>query len=242
MDRLQNKRFWLGGGAFAALLIVAVGWFMFIGPEMSSASDLRSQAAATRQQNALLQLKVTALQKKSTQLPRYTASLKTALATLPFDSGMPAFTRQLSAQAEANHVSITSVIVGSFTAISAGATPAAGATDPATATPTTGATATTPPTATIGTTATAGGLYSAQVTIQSTGALVHQLGLLNDIRITGPRRALLNSVQLTPGAGAKVSSIDGSASFSTQLTVFSAPQSAGQIAELNKLLSGKIGN
>ena len=236
MDRLQNKRFWLGGGAVAALLIVALGWFMFIGPEMSSASDLRNQAAAARQQNALLQLKVTSLQKKSTQLSRYTDSLKTALSALPFDSGLPAFTRQLSAQANSHQVSITSVVVGGITAIAAGA-PVATTTDPASAAPTTSTT--TPP---VGTNTAGGGLYSVAVTVQSSGTLARQLAFINDIRTAGPRRAMVNSAQLTPGVGAKESSIDAMVAFTTQLTVFSAPQPPAKIAALTKLLSGKIGN
>jgi hypothetical protein len=241
MDHLQNKRFWLGGGAIAALLIVALGWFMFIGPERSSASDLRSQAAATRQQNALLQLSVTSLQKKSTQLSRYTSSLKTGLSALPFDSGLPAFTRQLSAQAKAHQVSVTSVVVGGITAIAAGGTagaPAAtSATDPTSSAPTTSTT-----TPTVGTNTATGGLYSVQVTVQSTGTLARQLAFINDIRTAGPRRAMVNSAQLTPGVGAKESSIDGLAAVTTQLTVFSAPQPPAKIAALNKLLRGKIGN
>lgn len=237
MDRLQDKRVWLGGGAVAALLILAVGWFMFVGPERSSADDLRSQAAATQQENSVLQSKVRSLQVKSTQLAKYTSSLKAALEALPVDSGLPAFTRQVSAQAKANGVAVSSVVVGGVAAVAAAA-PVAPATA---ATGATSASSTTPTPAAVTATA-AGGLFSVQVTIQSNGTLAHQLAFINDIRTAGPRRALINSTQVTPGTGAKEASIDGAASFTTQLTIFSAPQSPEQIAQLNKLLSGKIGN
>lgn len=241
MERLQDKRVWLGGGAVAALLIVAIGWFMFIGPELSSTSDLHAQAAATRQQNSQLQLRVKSLQVKSTQLDRYTKSLNDALAALPFDSGLPAFTRQLSSQAAANHVAVTSVAVGGITSVAPAVATAPGTTDPASATDPTSTATTAPTPGAAGTTA-AGGLFSVQVTVQSSGSLAHQLAFLNDIRTAGPRRALLTSTQFTPGLGSKVASIDGSAALTTQLTIFSAPQTPEQIAQLKKLLSGKIGN
>ncbi len=248
MKRLQNKRVWLGGGAGAALLIIAVAWFMFIGPELSSASALQSQAAATRQQNAVLQAKLGELQVKSSKITKYTASLKAALSALPYDSGLPAFTRQLSAQARVDEVAISGVVVGSVSAVVAaapavggvapavaGAAPAAPA--PATPTDTTGATPTTP----IGPTSAAGSLYSVLVTIESKGTLVHQLGFLHDVRTAGPRRVLITSSQIVAGAG-KGGSIDRAAVFTTQLTIFSAPQSPAQVVQLNKLLSNKIGH
>ncbi len=247
MKRLQDKRVWLGGGAGAALLIVAVAWFMFIGPELSSASALQSQAAATRQQNSVLQAKLGELQVESTKITKYTASLKAALSALPYDSGLPAFTRQLSAQARVDRVAISSVVVGSVTAVVpavpavAGAAPAVAGAAPAAPATDTGAAAPTTPTTPIGPTSAAGSLYSVQVTIESKGTLVHQLGFLHDVRTAGPRRVLITSSQIVAGA-VNGASIDRAAVFTTQLTIFSAPQSPAQIVQLNKLLSNKIGH
>jgi hypothetical protein len=223
MARQQDKRVWLGGGAFAAVFIIALSWFVFIGPELSSTDDLHQQAANTTAQNATLQSRVAALKVKSQQLPKYTAALKTALSALPFDSGLPAFTRQLAAQAHAHHVGITSIVVGGVSAVSATDT-----TSPTPATPTT--------------TTAAGGLFAVQVTVVSNGALADQLDFLDDVRSAGPRRALVSSTQLTPGGGKQAGSIDSSVNVTTQLKIFSAPQSPAQIAVLQKMLSGKAGN
>lgn len=238
MKQFEDKRIWIGGGGGVAALIVAVAWFMFIGPQRSSADDYNAQAAATRQQNAMLQAKVHTLQEESTHLGRYTSSLKAALSALPFDSGLPAFTRQLSAQGTANAVTVGSVVVGGISAVG---TPA-GAPAPAADATGTAPAATTTPAAAPTTAAVAGGLFSVAVTVQSDGTLAHQLAFLKAIQTAGPRRALVNSAQITPGSGAKESSIDGVSSFTTSLTVFSAPQTPAQIATLNKLLAGKIGN
>jgi hypothetical protein len=236
MKQLEDKRVWLGGGGLIAALIVAVAWFMFIGPQRSSADDYNAEASATHQQNAVLEAKVHALQEKRKHLDTYTASLKSALAALPFDSGLPAFTRQLSAQGTANGVKVTSVVVGGITPVGAPAAAVAPVGDSTSPAPT-GTTSTTAPTAAV-----AGGLFSVAVTLQTNGTLAQQLAFLKTVQTAGPRRALVNSAQVTPGTGAKEASIDGVSSFTTSLTVFSAPQTPAQIAQMNNLLAGKIGN
>lgn len=241
MERFQDKRVWLGGGAVAAALIVAIAWFMFIGPELSSTSGLHAQAATTRQQNTLLQLKLKSLETKRTQLGKYTTSLKTALESLPVDSGLPAFTRQLTAQARAAGVDLFSVSAGGVTPVAAAApvapTPDAATPSASPAADSTASTVVAPPAATI-----AGGLFAIEVNVQTEGSLTNQLAFLNAIRTAGPRRALVTSTQATPGVRAAEASIDGRSLFTTQLTIFSAPQTPVQVAQLNALLHGKIGN
>ena len=240
MDRFQDKRVWLGGGVVAAALIAAIGWFMFIGPEFASTSALNAQTAATQDQNNLLQLKLKALEVKRTQLDKYTSSLKQALLSLPLDSGLPAFTRQLTAQAGASGVHLVSIAAGAVSPVLAAAPVA---TDTASATPSPSPS----PTSSDGVVAApvptvAGGLFSIQVTVQTDGSLVHQLAFLNAVRTAGARRALVTSTQAAPDAKAAEASIDQQSTFNTQLTIFSAPQTPAQAAQLEALLSGKIGN
>jgi hypothetical protein len=71
--------------------------------------------------------------------------------------------------------------------------------------------------------------------------LPRQLAFLQQVQ-AGPRRALITSTQVTPGTGSKQASVDSQASFSTQLTVFSAPQTPAQIRQLKKLLAGHLGD
>jgi hypothetical protein len=232
MERLQDSRVWMVGGALAAVLIVAVSWIGFIGPEVSSARDLRDQTAITHQQNAVLLAKEQSLEAKSARLPQYTSSLREAQAGLPYDSGLPAFTRQLAAQARAHRVAVDSVFVGAVSPV-----------DSATPTPpTSGATTNSAPATGATPPAVAAGLYSMQVTVQSTGPLRRQLAFLDAIRTAGPRRALITSTQVSPGAGSKVGSIDRAASFTIEMAIFSAPRTPTEIGQLKRLLNGDIGD
>src|SRR4051794_5251764 len=124
----QSRRFWIGGGAAVAAVIVAASYFLLTSPELAKASDLHEQAAGTRQSNLMLTTKLTTLKAKTAKLDSYTKSLRDALSTLPYDSGLPAFTRQITAQAAKTHVHLLSVSVGGITAAAGASAPAAGAT------------------------------------------------------------------------------------------------------------------
>jgi hypothetical protein len=78
--------------------------------------------------------------------------------------------------------------------------------------------------------------------VQSDGSLGGQLAFVNAMRVAGPRRALVTSMQVTPGLRSKSSSIADGASITTQLSIFSALQSPGQIQRLNRLLRGDLGD
>ncbi len=179
-----------------------------------------------QQQNQVLQSQVSKLQRENGKLGSLTANLRSALTALPFDSGLPTFTRQLSSQAQQNNIALTSIVVGSITSTTDKGSGASG-------------------TGTTGTSATdnaAGKTFAIPVTLISTGSLAHQLAFLKAIQVTGPRRALVNSTQLAPAADTKSTSVDASCTMTTQLTVFTAPLTPQQLAQLNKLLSGDVSN
>ena len=76
------------------------GWFGAISPQLSSASSLRDQASSADQdENIILRAKVDKLGGNRQSQRIDVGASRTALAALPFDSGLPAFTRQLSNQA-----------------------------------------------------------------------------------------------------------------------------------------------
>jgi hypothetical protein len=218
MSRLQDRRVWLGGGALTAVVIVASGWLAVISPQLSSASSLRDQAATVGQQNSVLQARVNRLKGENGKLGALTATLNQLLAELPFDSGLPALTRQLSSQAAHNQIALTSITVGSITPTTVtGAQPGGS-----------------------GTTSAAGQTFAIPLTLVSGGSATHQLAFLTAIRVQGPRRALVASTQLVPLATSGGASIDASCTMTTQLTVFTAPLSADQQAQLKKLLRGDV--
>jgi hypothetical protein len=212
--RLSGTRVWLIGGALLALVIAAVGWTVFIGPELSATSVLRAQTVETRHANDLLTVEARSLEEKSTRMAALTASLRAAEAALPSDSGLPDFTRQINAQAKAAGVVVTSVVVGA-------PEPVAGATPTSTA---------------------EGGLFSMSVNLESRGRLGSQVAFLGAVRTAGARRVLISSLQVSPGVGSKAASIRGASRLSTQLRIFSAPQTLAQTRQLKKLLSGDLGS
>ena len=231
--RAQDKRVWLAGGAALAVLIVAVGWLAVISPQLTSAHALHGQADSARAQNSVLAAKVAKLKRQNDNVGQLKQSLRSSLAALPFDSGLPTFTRQLADQATETKVALTSITVGS--AVAPAAPPAA----PSASTATTSAGTTTGSAAPVPAAAAPAAVLAIPITLLSKGTNPAQLAFLKKIQVEGPRRALVTSTTLTSGASAGRASIDASAAMTTQLTIFSAPLDAAARAQLLKLLSAK---
>jgi hypothetical protein len=218
MNLLQDKRAWLGGGAIAAVLIAAVSWFMVISPERSSTTSLGTQTSAAQLQNTLTQAKITKLRRQSANLAKLQAQLASALEALPKASGLPAFTRQLSAQAAASHVAVTNISIGAITIANLNGTAVVPGATTATTTPgavTTPAIAAQP--------SAAGNVFAIPVTVVSSGSLKNELAFLKAIQTLGPRRALVTSTQFAPDAKSAATSLDKVTTVTAQVTVFSAP-------------------
>lgn len=236
MQLVQTRKAWLGGAGIVALLVVAASWFLLISPQFSDADSVRAQAQDVATSNIVLQGKIGKLHKEAQQLTTYQSQLRAALAQLPATPAIPTFTRQLTAQAQKAGITLTSITVSAPTAVAAGGAASAnpaGATAPTTSTPAAGAS----PAA-----ATTGGIYSSQVTLATTGSLKAQQAFVRAIQHTGPRTALVTSLQFSPGgAGSKGSSlsIDQACTMTVQLTVFDEAVSTEQAALVQKLLSAQ---
>jgi hypothetical protein len=219
MNLRLDKRAWLGGGAAAAVLIAVVSWFMVISPERSSTASLGTATSDAQLQNAITQAKVTKLRRQAENVDQLQSRLAAALEALPKASGLPAFTRQLNAQALVSKVDVTSIVIGAISSTES-AVPA----PTATAGTSNSATTSTPaPPAASGPTSATGGTYAIPVTIISTGSLTHELAFLKAIQTVGPRRVLVNSAVFAPGGSSQLAAIDKSTAVTAQLTVFSAP-------------------
>ena len=215
----HDRRVWLGGGVIAAVLIVVVSWLLLIGPELSSASQLRSQAASTDLQNTATQAKNAALARQSRDISTLKSAFQRALEALPPDSGLPALTEEMARLAEQTGVHLSSINVGAVAAAGSTSSTAVGADAGAPATKATGA-----------------AQYSIPVTVVSTGRFAQQAAFLKALE-NGPRRTLVTSTQVTAFGGSHVASVDGSTNVATQLTVFCAPMSRSQLAKLTKILA-----
>jgi len=261
VKRTDDARLWLAGGVVAAVLAVAFGWLVLIGPQISQAAALRSQAADQQASNTLLQARVGALRTLSAQLPALVTALGSARAQVPITSALSTFTDQLGRQATQSKVTVTSVAVAPAVA-AADPTPAAGAAGAASAGTASGGTASgagSSPGAAGGATAggPAGKLFAIPVTVITTGSLAQQRAFLTAVR-AGPRASVVTATRLGPGstaagaagaggaggaaAGASAGSagsIERTSEMTTQLTVFVAPQTPAATAELTRQLTAK---
>jgi hypothetical protein len=216
--RTQDKRLWLFSGAIVALLIVLLGWFFVIHPELTAASSNRDQAESARTQNIALEGKNNKLKAQNDDAAALRAGLAAALAELPYDSGLPEFTRQVSAQATEHSMVLSSIVVGDTL-------PVVGPTGDAVE-------------STAATTDAATSLVAIPITVVATGLSSNQLAFLTALQVTGPRRALVTAVQIAPPSGGEAVGGDAESTMTLQLTVFSAPLTPAAQAELEKLLSG----
>ncbi|WP_127782041.1 hypothetical protein [Rhodococcus sp. X156] len=210
----QDRRVWIGGGALLAVVVLALGWVVLVGPQLSSASDLDQQAQSAETQNMVLQNKVRKLEAASKDMDGLNKELQDARAALPITSGMPDFTRQVEDQARSAGVVVFSIVAGAPTLAGAGAAPA---------------TSNAPVTA-------AGNLFSVPVTLVADGALPNHRAFVAAIE-GGPRAALIDSVGFGPGEGATTTgtSVDSATRMTVKLQVFVAPQTPTDQAELQKL-------
>jgi len=235
---MRADRIWVVGGAATSAVVIATAWFAAIHPKLADASSSHEQAATAQAQNDVLQTKIRKLSTDGQHLPELIDSLKSARDQLPIDSGLPAFTRQIAAQAVACGVTLVSISASPPTALtgkkSSTPTPAATSTAAATSAAAAGSTSSA---ATKGG-AVAGKLYLIPVTIVASGTSAQLRDLITKIQTAGPRRALLQTAQFAPAAGGDSSSIDKNAQLSLQLQVFSAPQTPANAADLEKLLAG----
>ncbi len=104
-----KKSTWIGGTVFIGLVIAAAAWFFAISPTMAAASEIRAEAENTRQQNELLELRVTQLKADFERLPEFKAELASIQQQIPTDAMLSEYLRQLDAIAVAHSVTLTAV-------------------------------------------------------------------------------------------------------------------------------------
>jgi Tfp pilus assembly protein PilO len=103
---------WLIGGAFAAVLVIAVGWFLAIAPEKAERADLNDQAAQSQGQADTLRHRLTKLQAENINLQHYKDQLVTDRQALPTAPELANFLRSLQTSDDHAGVLIESLTVG----------------------------------------------------------------------------------------------------------------------------------
>jgi hypothetical protein len=105
-------RVWMIGGALGAVVLLAIGWFMFVGPKKSQTNALHEQAAVAELRLGTLQRELAELRQQHELLPQYRAELAGARRALPTVSGLSDFLRELQTAGDTAAVSVSGVIVG----------------------------------------------------------------------------------------------------------------------------------
>jgi Tfp pilus assembly protein PilO len=118
----RKDRFWLIGGGVAAIVLLAVGWFLVIGPQRDQTNKLDSQASTATMRLSSLRAKLGQLREQDSRLPQYKAQLATDRAALPTAAALSDFLRQLQAGGDYAGVTVSGVVVGSPLEVSAAST------------------------------------------------------------------------------------------------------------------------
>jgi Tfp pilus assembly protein PilO len=108
----QAYQRWLAGGAVAAVVLLAVGWFFLIGPRYSQASSLQDRTTSAEMRLPSLEHRLTELRQQYDNRARFQAQLEKDRKALPTTSGLPDFLRELQQAGDGHGVRVTSVTVG----------------------------------------------------------------------------------------------------------------------------------
>jgi len=204
--RSQNSKLWLGLGAALTLLMVVPVYLLVISPHRAKTETYKVDTETVAAQNVTLMAKTADLRRKAENREELTATLASTLAELPWETKLPEFSRQLTKHAGRHGVALTSIAIGAATTPGQ---PTGESVDPTTT------------------------VRAVPITIVSTGSALQQLFFLRDVQQLGPRRALVTATSMIPTSEG---TIEGSATMTTQLTVFSAPVDAETRAKLRDIL------
>lgn len=221
VPRSQVERLWLIGGSLAALVLVLIGYFFFIGPQRSQTSDVRTQVGTAEQQDTALEARIAALRQQNVNLPRYENELAQARLALPAASGVSDFVRSLQTLGNATLTNVTSVSVGQPAPVTApAATPTAGATPSSTA-PTPATTAAPAPPS----------VYSLSITATVSGNAPALDRFLEQLQSVQPRAVLIEQIAETAGPSAATTVGAGAKGNTTlQLTMLAFIAPGDQVA------------
>ena len=103
---------WTAGAAGVCAVLLALTWFVLVGPKRAEAADLQEQAASARQANDAMQIRTAQLKTQFATLPQWQAELATLVEQMPPTADVPRFVRSLDALAESAGVRLDGVSPG----------------------------------------------------------------------------------------------------------------------------------
>ena len=237
MPKTLIEKAWIAGAAFVALLMVVIGYFMFISPQRSQTSDVRSQVDAAHQQNQALRIRINQLAQQNQDIAKWVAAYKQADLAFPDQSGLSDFLRSLQAIGNATLANVNSLTVAApkdvtasrVTTTTSKSTQSAGSAAAAAASGD-------QPTAARATGTTAGHVYSVAITATVSGTVAQLDQFLVQLQSVQPRAVLITPLTEGDAASSATTPTSGKSSQVTALNVtmlaFVKPSDATQAASL----------
>jgi Tfp pilus assembly protein PilO len=112
MPTRHADKIWMAGGALGAVVLLALGWFFFIGPQYAEASSLDEQVVQAQLRLTSQQKKLAELRQQNEDLPQYKAQLERLRRALPSASASSDFLRDLQAASERAEVNVEGLTIG----------------------------------------------------------------------------------------------------------------------------------
>lgn len=106
-------RLWAGLGVAVAVILLAISWIMFIGPQYAQAGTLQDETEMLRTRAAALQQRTAQLRKENDDLAEYQAKVQTYRRALPTETNQSDFLRELQRAGENAGLSVNGVTIGS---------------------------------------------------------------------------------------------------------------------------------
>jgi Tfp pilus assembly protein PilO len=112
MPSRHADRLWIAGGLLGAVALLALGWFVFVGPQYAEAASLHSQEVQAQLRLTSQQRKLADLRRENEDLPQFKAQLERARAALPTSPATSDFLRGLQTASQEASVSVTGLTIG----------------------------------------------------------------------------------------------------------------------------------
>ncbi|MFI2752058.1 type 4a pilus biogenesis protein PilO [Cellulomonas sp. P22] len=189
-----KKSTWIGGTVFLALVIVAAAYLLAISPLLTRASESRAETESTRQQNEILQMKVTKLASDFAKLDVYKDELATLRVQIPTTAELSSLLRQFDVVAVSHGVTLTAISPGEPQAVAEPAAPAATAAPTDAATSGTEESATTSETTPSVASVLPAGFVTLPVSMTAVGTYDNVLSFIGDLQNATPRLFLVSGL------------------------------------------------
>jgi Tfp pilus assembly protein PilO len=110
---------WEIGGALGAVIVLALGWFFFIGAQNEARNSFRDRDEAAQIRLLALQRRLVELRQQNVKLEQFRAQLARDRQALPTTSALSDFLRELQTVGANTGVSVTGLTVGTPTQVTA---------------------------------------------------------------------------------------------------------------------------